>query len=255
MAPQFTDRLVQRWAGSRFERLPPHARDARCPRRRAGAHVGGWVRDRLMGRASKDIDIEVYGVSPADLRSLLQRFGPVNTVGESFTVYKVADVDVSLPRRESKMGRGHRGFDVTGDPTMSVEDASRRRDFTINAISWDPLRDEYVDPFDGRGDIAAGILRVVDPRTFPEDSLRVLRAISWLPGSTCRDATASAAIPLDDLPSERSGASRKLLFAERPSTGSRRDGSGALPPSCRRRRLPAGAGMASGGRRLVHTLR
>src|SRR5438552_3540485 len=111
--------------------------------------VGGWVRDRLMGRDTKDIDIEVYGVASDRLRSLLESFGRVETVGESFQVYKVAGIDVSLPRRESKAGRGHRGFDVAGDPTMSVEEAARRRDFTINAIAWDPLTGAYLDPFDG----------------------------------------------------------------------------------------------------------
>ncbi len=187
--------------------------------------VGGWVRDRLMGHASKDVDIEVYGVPPGELRSLLRRFGPVNTVGESFTVYKVGDIDVSLPRRESKVGRGHRGFEVTGDPSMSVDEASRRRDFTINAISWNPLTGEYVDPFNGRADIAAGILRAVDRRTFPEDSLRVLRAIQFaarfefeLEPETreiCRR------IRLDDLPAERVwGEIEKLLLrAKRPSLG------------------------------------
>ena len=139
--------------------------------------VGGWVRDRVMGRASKDIDIEVYGVPADRLRQLLEPFGRVETVGESFQVYKLGDIDVSLPRRESKSGRGHRGFDVAGDPGMSTEDAARRRDFTINAIAWDPLTDEYLDPFDGRGDIARRLLRVVDPATFGDDSLRVLRAV------------------------------------------------------------------------------
>jgi tRNA nucleotidyltransferase (CCA-adding enzyme) len=187
--------------------------------------VGGWVRDRLMGRPSTDIDMEVYGVAPGELRTLLQRFGTVNTVGESFTVYKVADIDVALPRRESKVGRGHRGFEVTGDPSMSVEDAARRRDFTINAISWDPLTEQYEDPFKGRADIDARVLRAVDPRTFPEDSLRVLRAIRFAarfefeldPGTReiCRH------IPLDDLPPERVwGEFEKLLLqARRPSLG------------------------------------
>src|ERR1700680_2134388 len=89
--------------------------------------VGGWVRDRLMGRDSKDIDIEVYGVVSDQLRLLLEPFGRIEAVGESFQVYKIGDIDVSLPRRESKSGRGHRGFDVTGDPGMSVPDAARRR--------------------------------------------------------------------------------------------------------------------------------
>src|SRR5690349_12684678 len=96
--------------------------------------VGGWVRDRLMGRACKDLDLEVYGLAADHLKRLLSSFGSVNAVGESFTVYKVADVDVALPRRESRTGRGHRGFEVTGDPNLSFADAARRRDFTVNAI-------------------------------------------------------------------------------------------------------------------------
>jgi tRNA nucleotidyltransferase (CCA-adding enzyme) len=187
--------------------------------------VGGWVRDRLLGRASKDVDIEVYGVPADRLRQMLSPFGSVNTVGESFTVYKVGDIDVSLPRRESKVGRGHRGFEVTGDPALPVMEAARRRDFTMNAIGWDPLTSEYVDPWQGRADIARGVLRAVDPRTFPEDSLRVLRAIQFAarfefaldPGTRelCRR------LPLDDLPSERIwGEVEKLLLqADRPSIG------------------------------------
>ena len=109
--------------------------------------VGGWVRDRLLGRTGKDVDVEVYGLAAPQLKALLETLGPVNTVGESFTVYKVLDVDVSLPRRESKTGRGHRGFEVTGDPHLPPEEAARRRDFTVNAIAWDPLEDSYLDPY------------------------------------------------------------------------------------------------------------
>jgi tRNA nucleotidyltransferase (CCA-adding enzyme) len=100
--------------------------------------VGGWVRDEMLGLSPKDLDLEVFGLPSARLLPLLERFGPVNTVGESFTVYKIGDIDVSLPRRESKTGRGHKGFSVEGDPNLSVTEAARRRDFTINAISRDP---------------------------------------------------------------------------------------------------------------------
>jgi tRNA nucleotidyltransferase (CCA-adding enzyme) len=187
--------------------------------------VGGWVRDRVMNRPSKDIDVEVYGVAAPQLRSLLERlFGRVQTVGESFQVFKAADIDVSLPRRESKSGRGHRAFDVSGDPDMSVEEAARRRDFTINAIAWDPITGDYLDPFDGRSDIARRLLRVVDPRTFVDDSLRVLRAIQFAArfefalDEETRDICRG--IPLDDLPAERIwGEFEKMLFAERPSIG------------------------------------
>src|SRR5213075_982649 len=159
-----------------------HGREIATAVRAAGGRaliVGGWVRDRLMGRESKDIDIEVYGVPADRLRQLLETFGRVETVGASFQVYKVHDIDVSLPRRESKSGRGHKAFDVTGDPSMSVEEAARRRDFTINAVAWDPLIDEYVDPFDGRRDIDRRIIRAVDETTFSDDSLRVLRAVQF----------------------------------------------------------------------------
>src|SRR3954466_6955757 len=107
--------------------------------------VGGWVRDRLLGLPEPptiNIDLEVFGVSSEHLRTLLETVGRVEAVGESFQVYKVGNVDVSLPRRDSKAGRGHRGFVVTGDPDMSIAEAARRRDFTVNAISWDLLTDE-----------------------------------------------------------------------------------------------------------------
>ena len=187
--------------------------------------VGGWVRDRLLERDSKDIDLEVYGIEADRLLPLLEEIETVNTVGESFTVYKVGPVDVALPRTESKHGRGHRGFVVTGDPHLPVDEAARRRDFTINAIAWDPLADAYLDPYNGRADLERRLLRVVDPATFGDDSLRVLRALQFTARfdltvdettrRLCRDAA------LDDLPSERIwGEMEKLLLhAERPSRG------------------------------------
>src|SRR5262245_60488603 len=131
--------------------------------------VGGWVRDELIGRTPKDLDLEVFGLPADRLRPLLDRFGHVEAVGESFAVYKVGDLDVSLPRRESKTGRGHKGFAVQGDATLSLEEAARRRDFTINAIARDPLTGELLDPYHGRDDLSARRLRVVDPRTFADD--------------------------------------------------------------------------------------
>jgi tRNA nucleotidyltransferase (CCA-adding enzyme) len=207
--------------------LPEHARRIAEAVHLAGGRaliVGGWVRDRLLGRASKDIDIEVFGV-PADLlRTILEPLGRVETVGESFQVYKLGDIDVSLPRRESKAGRGHRGFHVSGDPSMSVEEAARRRDFTINAISWDPLTEQYLDPFRGTADLERRLLRIVHPQTFADDSLRVLRAVQFVArfDLTLEAETRAVcrAIPLDDLPAERVwGEFEKLLGAPRPSLG------------------------------------
>jgi tRNA nucleotidyltransferase (CCA-adding enzyme) len=210
--------------GASLEAAVAIARSVRAAGGRA-LIVGGWVRDRILGRTSKDIDLEVYGIPPTRLRELLAAFGSVNAVGESFAVYKVAGIDVTLPRRESKTGRGHRGFEVTGDPHLTYEEAARRRDFTLNAVGWDPLSDAYIDPFDGRRDLEARILRAVDSRTFGDDSLRVLRAVQFAarfelslePGTRelCRR------LPLDDLPAERVwGEIEKLLLrAPRPSRG------------------------------------
>ena len=186
--------------------------------------VGGWARDRLLGHESKDIDIEVFGVDAGVLRTVLESLGRVETVGESFQVYKCGDIDVSLPRRESKAGRGHRAFIVSGDPSMSMKEAARRRDFTINAISFDPLTGEYIDPFDGRADLDRRLLRLVDPATFGDDSLRVLRAIQFAArfNLTVEEETRAICrtIELDDLPAERIwGELEKLLDARRPSTG------------------------------------
>ena len=192
--------------------------------------VGGWVRDLLRQQPSKDIDLEVFGVAHGPLADLLATLGRVEAVGYSFPVYKLivpgaGDIDVGLPRRESKQGRGHKGFVVAGDPTMSFVDAARRRDFTINAIGWDPLTGRFEDPFDGRGDLERRILRVVDADTFGDDSLRVLRAIQFAARFefALDDETQSLcrAIPLDDLPAERVwGEVEKLLLqARRPSIG------------------------------------
>jgi len=188
--------------------------------------VGGCVRDTLMGIAPKDWDLEVYNLAADRLREVLDQFGPVSVVGEAFTVYKLGqDLDVSIPRRERKSGRGHKAFVIEGDPSMSVAEASRRRDFTINAILQDPLTGEVIDPFQGRQDIERRVLRAVSAETFVEDSLRVLRAAQFASRfqfeiepetvELCRT------IDLSDLPSERIwGELEKLLLqSTRPSIG------------------------------------
>jgi tRNA nucleotidyltransferase (CCA-adding enzyme) len=212
---------------------PPLVHDLARAARDAGGRalvVGGWVRDQLRTRPSKDGDVEVFGVPPADLPALLARFGRVEAVGQAFPVYKVVPpgasaVDVALPRRESKHGRGHRGFAVVGDPDMPLAEAARRRDFTVNAIAWDPLTGAIEDPYGGRDDLAAGRLRAVDPHTFGDDSLRALRAVQFAARfALALDAQTAAicrALPLDDLPPERVwGEVEKLLLqAGQPSIG------------------------------------
>ena len=139
--------------------------------------VGGWVRDHLLGTGSKDVDIEVSGLDVERLESVLADFGNVHAVGRAFGVFRVGgiDVDFSLPRRDSKRGPGHRGFDVTPDPSLDFAQAARRRDLTVNSIGIDPLTGEVLDPHGGRRDLERRVLRATDPERFPEDPLRGLR--------------------------------------------------------------------------------
>lgn len=161
--------------------------------------VGGGVRDWLLGQASHDFDIEVGAVDFETLRRALTPFGATDVVGRSFGVIKVrgaasgADYDFSLPRRESKTGAGHRGFAVAPDPLLSDAEAAARRDFTINAIAYDPFSDEVIDPHGGRADLRAKILRHTSA-AFVEDPLRVLRAFQFAARFDLTLAPATAAL-------------------------------------------------------------
>src|SRR5476649_2702869 len=152
--------------------------------RRAGRPrlVGGGVRDWLLGLEPKDLDVEVAGVDFESLHRALAPFGATDVIGRSFGVIKVrsaatgAEYDFSLPRRESKTGSGHRGFAVQPDPSLSDADAAARRDFTVNAISYDPFAAALIDPLGGQADLQARVLRH-SSAAFVEDPLRVLRAM------------------------------------------------------------------------------
>src|SRR5476651_920543 len=141
--------------------------------------VGGCVRDWLLGLEPKDFDIEVPGVTFEGLHRALAPFGATDVVGRSFGVIKLrlggAEYDFSLPRRESKTGAGHRGFAVAPDAALSDAEAAARRDFTVNAIAYDPFTGALIDPHGGHADLQARVLRHTSA-AFVEDPLRVLRA-------------------------------------------------------------------------------
>jgi len=167
-------------------RLTPDAGRVLAAIRAAGGRpmlVGGCVRDALMspGIVSKDIDVEVYGIADPDiLAAAVSGAGKVTEAGKAFGVLKVragwTDIDISLPRRESKTGAGHRGFAVIPDGTMGFAEASGRRDFTLNAVMADAATGEVIDCHGGVDDLKAGILRHTTA-AFAEDPLRVLRAV------------------------------------------------------------------------------
>ena len=144
--------------------------------------VGGAVRDLLSGAGEvKDVDIEVFGIEAERLKDMLSSRFAFDPCGVSFGVLKIKhlDIDVSLPRRETKTGSGHKGFLVDSSPGMSVAEAAGRRDFTVNAIYCDPLRGDIEDPAGGADDLRAGVLRHVSAK-FIEDPLRVLRGMQFI---------------------------------------------------------------------------
>jgi tRNA nucleotidyltransferase (CCA-adding enzyme) len=191
--------------------------------------VGGWVRDCLLGHPhSKDFDLEVFALAPDALRAVLARFGAVHAVGRHFGVLKLAarglEFDVSVPRRESKTGKGHKGFMVEPDPGMTFEQAAARRDFTINSMGYEFLEERFLNPHGGLEDLEARLLRHVGP-AFAEDPLRVLRAMQFAGRFELTIAPETLAIcraqDLAELPRERVWEEVKKLMqrSARPSLG------------------------------------
>lgn len=146
--------------------------------------VGGAVRDAIMHIEPKDIDIEVYNISYDELKEFLSPYGDVDLVGKAFGVIKFSpyranmEYDFSVPRKENRMGVGHKGFEVSFDETMTIKEASMRRDFTFNALAYDPITNTTYDYFGGVRDIENKIIRHTSDK-FGEDALRLLRAMQF----------------------------------------------------------------------------
>ena len=188
-------------------------------------YVGGFVRDRLLGRDNKDIDIEVHGIPVQTLEKILDSLGERLTMGADFGIMGLRgyELDIAMPRSETATGHGHKDFAVIVDPFLGEEKAARRRDFTMNALMEDVLTGEILDFFGGREDIKLGRLRHVDDESFGEDPLRVLRAAQFAARFAFKVAeetrALSSAMDLKALPGERvmGELEKALLKAEKPS--------------------------------------
>lgn len=209
---------------------PVHALCASIQAAGGGAWlVGGCVRDHLLGHAPKDLDLEVHKLPAPALQAVLRRAGRVKAVGKSFGVFKLKlgalELDVGLPQSANASTPAGASVAVAGDPWISLPESARRRDLTVNAIAYDPLSETYADPYNGRADLAARCLRHVDPETFVEDPLRVLRVMQFAARfefsiapelvTLCRET------PITALPAERIWIEfeKLLLRPRRPSVG------------------------------------
>ena len=193
--------------------------------------VGGSVRDEMVGVPCKDYDIEVHGVEPTLLMNLMKDFGKMKEVGTSFGILKMQvdgfEIDVSLPRRESSTGKGHKDFAVGTDPHMGIEEASARRDFTFNSLCKDVLTGYVYDYFGGKEDLEQKKLCITDIERFREDPLRVLRGVQFVGrfGLYVDDDTSKVMremrADLEHLPKERIWEEWKKLFlrSKKPSLG------------------------------------
>ena len=196
--------------------------------------VGGFVRDALRGKTSKDLDFEVYGLAGSTLGEILSGLGFTPPVGRQFSVWRHTGLgfDVSLPRADGIANDSERRGAALDQSTgrkrnapqdmpiapnpHSFEAAARGRDLTLNAIAWDISHECWVDPLAGRKDLQSGILRAADASRFAEDPLRVLRVarLSAELGARVDDElmTLCAAQDLSSVPVERiAGELRRIL--------------------------------------------
>lgn len=166
--------------------------------------VGGALRDTILGKRVHDLDIEVYDIAPKKFSKIMHSIG-AKGVGKSFFVYKYNDIDISLPRIERKTGIGHNAFEV--EITKDEKEASKRRDFTMNALMYHIFEERLLDFWGGKEDIENKIIKIIDAKSFKEDSLRVLRAVQFSArfGFKCDKASilVMQEIELDDLSKER----------------------------------------------------
>lgn len=148
--------------------------------------VGGCVRDAIMNKNSKDIDLEVFHITKENFEKFLNENNYKFSIepNSKFPVYRLTldsnEIEIGFPRRDNKTGHKHTDFDVEIDPNMSVAEAQKRRDFTCNAIYFHLDSKKYIDSYDGLHDINDNQLVPVDEKTFKEDPLRLFRAFQFI---------------------------------------------------------------------------
>lgn len=195
--------------------------------------VGGPVRDRLLKRHTKDHDILVRKLPFKKIRDILKSYGDVFLVGKSFGILKFrsrdmpeVEYDIALPRKERSTGLGHRDFEISFDPDLSIEEDLKRRDFTVNAMAFEYASGHLIDPFGGLADLSKHILRQVQDNSFLEDPLRLMRAVQFaarlnlkIEEQTLKTMQENASLIETISPERITMEIAKLLSAKKPSIG------------------------------------
>lgn len=191
--------------------------------------VGGAVRDAVLDKPVKDVDLMCAGLTDEQIEAALAPVGKLNFTGKDFGVYRLRvgtdEVEIALPRTERSTGSGHKDFDVTADPFLDPTVDLSRRDFTGNAMAYDPASGELLDPHNGRADLENGDLRLVNDQAFEDDPLRIVRALvanarfGLQPDEKLIDAMRQNAHAIRHLPGERIQMEMdKLLSAADPAS-------------------------------------
>jgi tRNA nucleotidyltransferase (CCA-adding enzyme) len=214
----------------------PVAYESAVKLREAGGEVyavGGAVRDAVLGKEPKDIDLMVTKLGPEEVNGALSELdGRVDLTGKDFGVFRYkngdGEVEIALPRTEQSTGGGHQDFDVQADPNLSVEDDLWRRDFTVNAMAVDLSNGKLIDPYEGFRDALNGNLRVVNPEALSEDPLRIIRGLvsnarhGLTPTTDTMESMRANAEGLKHLPPERIHPELdKILTSNNPSAAIR----------------------------------
>lgn len=192
--------------------------------------VGGAVRDAVLDKPVKDVDLMCAGLTGEQIEATLAPIGKLNFTGKDFGVYRLRvgddEVEIALPRTERSTGQGHKDFDVQADPFLDPSEDLYRRDFTGNAMAYNPQSQELLDPHNGQADLMAGDLRLVNPDAFKDDPLRIMRGLvasarfGLTPDSQVMEAMDENASHIKSLPGERIQMEMdKLMGAADPAEG------------------------------------
>jgi tRNA nucleotidyltransferase (CCA-adding enzyme) len=188
--------------------------------------VGGSLRDELLGREPKDIDFLVRGHDVEELLAICRERGNADELRVAGRLVGVRfwpkwgpreGVEVVPPRRETPIAPGepgytgnpHTDFRIEADAELPVRDDLERRDFTVNAMARNVRTGEWIDPFGGRDDLAARVLRAVHETAFRDDPLRILRGVARCsldglqPDTVTRELMTTAAPRIAELSAER----------------------------------------------------